>query len=67
MEKRIAKSGITDLVSDSTRYGTDKGEISLLTPCKATMQSYEIYCIEGDLFGDIEIHLKKRKKELMNS
>lgn len=49
MEKFI-KGGITD----SHRYKTDKGEISLIYPSWISMDSYEIYCIEGNLFDDIE-------------
>lgn len=71
MEKSISKSAIEGLVSDSNRYKTDKGEISLLTPCKATMNLYEIYCIEGKLFDDIERYdtlqeSEQRIQELLN-
>tara|TARA_S200002703_G_scaffold81197_1_gene70073 strand:- start:1426 stop:1671 length:246 start_codon:yes stop_codon:yes gene_type:complete len=38
----------------STVYSTDKGRISLLSPCRATFDSFEIYCLEGYLFDDIE-------------
>lgn len=59
MEKNIIKSAIStdsipNLLSDSHRYKTDNGEISLLYPCYATMNLYEIYCCEGNLFDDIE-------------
>jgi len=54
MEKSILNTGIDGLLSDSNRYKTDKGEISLLTPCRATFNTFEIYCIEGGLFEDIE-------------
>ena len=53
MKKEIIKSK-TNLVSDSNRFKTTKGVISLLEPCFATLEMYEIYCIEGDLFGDVE-------------
>jgi len=43
------KSGFT-----SHRYKTDKGEISMVYPCSDTMFEYEIFCILGDLFDDIE-------------
>lgn len=43
-----------NLLGKSHRYKTDKGEISCIHPCMATMGCYEIYCIEGDLFEDIE-------------
>ena len=42
------------LLSDSNRYSSEKGLISLLEPCRATMDCYEIYCLEGNLFDDIE-------------
>lgn len=41
-------------VGDSHRYKTDKGEISLVHPCMVTMNAYEIFCIEGGLFDDVE-------------
>lgn len=64
MQKKRIKSGIKDykknfdygknsLLSDSIRYRTKKGEISLLTPCYATLETFEIYCIKGNLFSDI--------------
>jgi len=54
MERQIIKSGVKGFLSNSERYITNVGEISLLSPCKATFDSYEIYCIKGDLFEDIE-------------
>ena len=42
------------LLSDSNRYSSEKGLISLLEPCGATMGCYEICCIGGNLFDDIE-------------
>ena len=54
MEKKILKTGIIDILSNSERYITKIGEISLLSPCRATFNSYEIYCINGNLFEDIE-------------
>jgi len=50
----VLKTGIANVVSDSHRYQTDKGIISMLHPCRATFNSYEIYCVEGSLFEDIE-------------
>ena len=41
-------------MSDSHRYKTKKGEISLIYPTSYTMNMFEIYCIAGDLFDDIE-------------
>ena len=54
----------------SHRYKTDKGEISMIYPCSYTMVGYEIYCIEGDLFDDIERYgtieeAENRIKELL--
>ncbi len=43
-----------NILGDSHRYKSDKGEISCVHPCMATMDLYEIYCIKGDLFEDIE-------------
>jgi len=54
MEKSIEKSVIEGLVGDSHRYKNQNGEISMIHPCAATMGSYEIYCIEGELFDDVE-------------
>jgi len=70
MEKSILKTGINGIVSDSNRYKTDKGEISLLAPCIATMDTYEIYCCKGDLFDDIErydtiVEAEERINELL--
>lgn len=60
-----------NLVGDSHRYKTDKGEISLLHPCMSTFEQYEIYCIEGALFADIERYetleeAETRINELLN-
>ena len=54
MDKQTLATGITGLLSDSERYITELGEISLLKPCRATMESFEIYCCNGDLFEDVE-------------
>lgn len=54
MERKIVRTAIPQLVGNSHRYITDKGEISLLYPCRATMNTYEIYCIDCTLFEDIE-------------
>lgn len=51
---RIDKSISSLTASDSHKYITEVGTISLLYPCFATMQRYEIFCTEGDLFFDIE-------------
>ena len=54
MEKKTIESGVPDLVGDSHRYKTDLGEISLLYPSPATSNLYEIHCIIGELFEDVE-------------
>lgn len=57
MEKSIVNRGSgvpTSLLGDSHRYKTDKGEISMIHPCGATMDCFEIFCIEGDFMDDIE-------------
>jgi len=72
MKKETLKrdDGMNGIISDSNRYSTDKGEISLVGPCMATMQTFEIYCIEGNLFCDIErydtlVEAEKRIQELL--
>lgn len=52
-----------NFVSDSHRYKTEKGIISLVHPCAVTFGQYEIYCIEGDLFEDIERYDTFREAE----
>lgn len=42
------------LISDSERYKTEKWEISLVRPCRATNYTFEIYCIEWNLFEGVE-------------
>ena len=54
MEKQTLATGINGLFSDSERYITELGEISMLSPCRATFNTYEIYCCSGDLFEDVE-------------
>ena len=53
IEKYIKEMGTT-LAGDSYRYKTSKGEISLLFPSWVTQHLFEIFCIDGDLFEDIE-------------
>jgi len=66
MEREIMKTGIEGMLSDSHRYKTNKGEISLLPPCRATFESFEIFCLEGDLFEDTERYdsLKEAEKRI---
>lgn len=73
MKKEIVKRGESFgmLPLESTLYSTDKGEISMLTPCRATFYNFEIYCTEGYLFDDIERYVtledaEARIKELLN-
>lgn len=53
---------------DSHRYETDKGIISLVHPCDMTFMSYEIFCIEGNLFDDIERYetLEMAEERILN-
>lgn len=71
MKQEIKKSGIIGLLSDSNTYETEKGKISMLTPCRCTMNLYEIYCLEGSLFNDVERYdtleeVENRINELLN-
>lgn len=71
MEKYVKLTCTPDIIGNSHRYKTDKGEISLLYPSYATMNMYEIYCITGNLFEDIERYKsleesEKRIHELLN-
>lgn len=50
----ISTEGMGLLVGASRRYKTNIGEISCVHPYRATMDSFEIFCIEGSLFEDIE-------------
>jgi hypothetical protein len=63
IERAIVESRAPGLVGNSHRYKTEKGEISLLHPCMATMGKYEIYCIRGDLFEGIERYLSLEDAE----
>ena len=60
-----------NLLGNSNRYKTEKGEISCVHPCMVTMERYEIFSIEGDLFEDIERYdtleeAEERIYELLN-
>jgi len=52
--KSVINSSIVSesFLGNSHRYKSHKGEVSLLHPCFATMNMYEIYCPE--LFEDVE-------------
>lgn len=45
---------VPGFISDSNRYSSESGVISLLEPCRATDNCYEIYCLKGSLFDGIE-------------
>jgi hypothetical protein len=73
MKKEIVIRGesLGILPDTSTIYSTEKGEISLLSPCKATFYTFEIYCLMGYLFDDIERYdtleaAEARIEELLN-
>lgn len=49
-------------------HTTDKGSISMIPPCWVTMDMYEIYCLEGNLFDDIErFYTKEEAMERINN
>lgn len=72
MEHTIVRNdNVFGLVGDSHRYKTNKGEISLLYPCRLTNNMYEIYCVKGKLIDDIERfytlnEAEERIKNLLN-
>ena len=63
MEKFTIETSFSELVSDSQRYKTSKGEISMVPPCQMTLDTFEIFCIEGDLFEEIERYDTLEKAE----
>lgn len=73
MKKYVVVSELSQqFLGDSHRYETDKGIISMVFPCYANFQTYEIYCIEGNLFEDVERYetielAEKRVIELIGS
>jgi len=58
IKKSVVKNELKNegklIVTDSFRYETEKGCISLLKPCYFNFQSYQISCQFGDLFDDVE-------------
>lgn len=56
--KKYVKHRVTELPADflgeSTRYENERGIISLLPPCYATLNYFEIYSLKGNLFVDVE-------------
>lgn len=55
--------GLNILPEYQFKYSNDVGVISLLPPCGATMNMYEIMCVEGNLFEDIERYDTKEEAE----
>lgn len=54
----------------SHRYESEKGIISLIDPCETSCFKFEIYCISGNLFDDIErydsvLEVEERIKNLL--
>ena len=71
MKKTTLQSGIEGMVSNAVYYETEKGIISMLTPCQATMNRFQIYSIKGRLFTYIERYesleeVEERINELLN-
>lgn len=54
MKETYIKKSDSPAMGDSHRFVTDKGEISLVYPIYYTSNTYEIYCISGELFEDVE-------------
>jgi len=60
VKKYVIDSGIQlpnfpeGFLGDSHRYETDKGIISMVHPCYANFETFEIYSIKGELFDDVE-------------
>lgn len=49
VEEKITQYGAKQKI-----FSSPKGKISLVFPNTYTMNQYEIYCLEGELFDDIE-------------
>jgi len=66
IEKYTVKSE-NYFIMDSHRYKSEKGEISLVYPTSYTGNTFEIYCIDGDLFEDVERYetLKQAEKRIV--
>lgn len=57
-------------VPSNMRFSSEKGCISLLPPCYVSGNTYELYCVEGSFFDDIERYeiedeMIKRVEELL--
>lgn len=53
-KKKLVSDANMAIFNDRYRFTSDKGVISMVEPCMATFNTYEIYSIKGDLFEDIE-------------
>jgi hypothetical protein len=55
VKKHVVVSELSQqFLGDSHRYETDKGIISMVFPCFANFETFEIYCLKGNLFDDVE-------------
>lgn len=64
----ISEEGLSpEFLGNPTYYETDKGIISLVYPCINTQHMYEIFCVKGDFFSDIEMyfHLEDAEKRII--
>lgn len=66
--KVISKKIVEGYFNNSHRYFLQLGqsfkkEISLVYPCYYTLDTFEIYCIEGDLFDGVERYNTLREAE----
>lgn len=43
----------SNLLSVPIHYENDEGRISLMPPCRATFNFWEIHCLKGNLFEDV--------------
>ena len=49
-------------------HATEKGSISMIPPSYVSDYMFEIYCLEGDLFDDIErFHTEEEAMERVNN
>lgn len=56
------------IIPSNKVYSSDLGAISMIPPSYVSNYSYEIYCLEGDLFDDIErFKTRHEAKERINN
>ena len=56
------------IIPSNKVYSSDLGAISMIPPSYISDYSYEIYCLEGDLFDDIErFKTRHEAKERINN